>query len=120
MAKNVKKRTPSQFFYAEAGLSYDPKKETKEQGRKRGARELAKAEAWLAAQPGHQILWEEDDYPDRSGVDHDGMLYGVVVTLSDGRCASLYGVDLGAAEDISDPYTRVVVAELALELMGGR
>lgn len=105
------------FFAEHAGFSWDPKTETPAQGAAKCAEALAKAEAWLASQPGHQIEWRQDDNDDRSGIEHDGPLFGCIVTLADGRSESLCGIDLGANGDLGDPYTRVVVAELASELM---
>ena len=107
----------TRFFFENAGYSYDPKRETPQQGKLRCARQLAAAERWLSEQPGHEIEWAVDDHPDRSGIDHDGPLYGCIVTLASEEQASLWGIDLGPEGDLSDPYARVVVAELASELM---
>lgn len=109
--------SPSRFFYRHAGYSYDLAKETPDQGRRRCARQLAQAERWLSRQPGHQVEWVEDDHQDRSGIDHDGPLFGCVVKLATGEVQSLWGIDLGPEGDLANPYTRVVVAELAVELM---
>jgi hypothetical protein len=113
------------FFHENAGWGYVPGKETPEEGRERGARKLARAEEWLEEQNGYEVNWMEDDDADRSflddeesGREDDGrVLYGCVVTLPDGRKDSLWGIDLGPEGSLSDPYCRVVKAELALGLM---
>jgi hypothetical protein len=105
------------FFLKHAGYSWDSKTETREQGRLRCAEKLARAEAWLAQQPGHQIEWNEDEHADRSGIEHDGPLYMCGVRVPDVGARGLFGIDLGEHGELSDPYTRVVVAELACELM---
>lgn len=117
------------FFYEHAGHSYMPGKETEEQGRQRGAEQLAIAEAWLEEQDG-DTEWSEDDHQDRSGIDHAAPLYCCTVKVActcSNKCCSgerfehLGGIDLGDNGDNSDgadAYKRVVEAELALELMG--
>lgn len=116
------------FFHEHAGSSYYPDRETEAEGRLRGAKALAAAEAWLAEQDG-STEWAADDDADRSGIDHDAPLYQCVVEVacdcdrkycSGKRCESLSGIDLGDNGDNTyrcEDYMRVVVAELALELM---
>lgn len=108
------------FFYKHAGYGYDPKKETKDQGRKRGARLLAEAEA-NARSLGYTFEWVEDEYTDSSDFD-DGDPYPVwnCVMLNQGgkRVQSLSGIDFGRDKEPHGPYMRVVEAELALEQLG--
>lgn len=109
------------FFTDQAGYSYDPATETPEQGKARCGRELALAEAWLMERP-HTVEWEQDDCPDRSGIEHDGPLFQCCVSVKVGaewKRESLCGIDLGPTGNECDAYMRVVVAELALELKGG-
>ena len=54
------------FFHKHAGYSWDPKKETHEQGRRRCARELADAEQTAAAR-GWRVEWEHDELPYEMG-----------------------------------------------------
>lgn len=111
--------TATEFFYANAGHGYTPGVETPEQGRQNGAEQLAKAEAWLASVP-HEVRWDEESYPDRSGIDHDGPLFQCVVRVKLGGgwdMQSLGGIDLGPTGNEADDYMRVVVAELAMKLM---
>jgi hypothetical protein len=118
MPKQRKGESAFAFFLANAGYGYDQKKETAEQGKRRCARALARAERWLAAQPGHEIEWQEEDYPDQSSIEHNGPVWCVFVRLANKESASLFGIDFGEHGDPSNDYARVVVAELALELMG--
>ena len=57
--KTTTKQTPVDFFYEHAGYSYDPKCETQNQGRRRCARGLAKAEA-KASKLGFTFEWDYD------------------------------------------------------------
>jgi hypothetical protein len=110
------------FFYAHAGWGYTPGVETPELGRLRGARALATAEAWAASHT-VELRWIEDQHPDRSGIRHKAPLWACLMTFSVGdgvmHPESLWGIDLGASPSLSDPYCRVVQAELALEAMPG-
>jgi hypothetical protein len=113
----------ARFFYRTAGYSWTPATETEKQGRLRCAESLAKAEKWLAAQPGHCIDWEFERDPDYSGIDHRDPLYCCLVSVvctecgGRGKCASLGNIDLGPEGTDDESYKRVVEAELALELM---
>jgi hypothetical protein len=113
----TKRIDPVAFFHGHAGWSHDPKVETSAQGRQRCARELAKAEEW-ARDVGMRFEWTEDRHPDRSGIEHDGTIWGCVAWLDDANVGSLWGIDLGA---FGTPYThafaRVIEAELAQEAM---
>jgi hypothetical protein len=103
------------FFFDHAGWNYNPKTETKKEGRIRCARSLADAEQ-LAQSYGLQFRWQDDwavgdhtrefDYKSNpstceSCVCEDG---------EDNVLASLSCID-----DADDNYRRVVEAELALE-----
>lgn len=121
--------TPAEkFFYDNAGWSYDPTKETSEQGRQSCARALASAEA-EARDAGLSFDWSQDHITNRDFTD-DGpeyYLWSCVCRDESGEvCASLGGVDFGhtgddddefaeAKQPWGDPYRRVVEAELALE-----
>ena len=135
--------TPVGFFKRYAGTSWNPQTETKEQGKERGARELAHAEQFVR-DAGYAIQWEID--PDVTSADWmpayetvtlpptrtaSGQLesrkvrqrhapYSTWVCLirdPEGNvCGSLGGVDFGRdGEPWGDPHRRVVEAELASE-----
>lgn len=110
-------KTAVDFFVEHAGYSYDPKTQTPEEGKLACAKALADAEAWLHSQYEYSVQWVEDRDVDRSGIDHNGPLWGCIVTV-DGRDESLWGIDLGE-NGARDPYRRVVESELAAELKGG-
>lgn len=107
------------FFYAHAGYSYNPKIETGEQGRIRGARELAAAEAHGKAQGWWTELRRDSDVME-DDVDTVGRVArGEIINL----CVILHNSDneiigvLGGVtvKDESDPYLRVVAADLMCE-----
>lgn len=112
------RQTPVAFFYEHAGYGYDPKTETPEQGRQRGAEELAKAEAW-ARENGYRFEWEHDGYADRSGIEHDGPLWVCLMLDAGGDVQdALGGIDLGENGTPGRVAgARVIEAELALEAM---
>lgn len=110
-----------QFFYDNAGFSYDPKTETQEQGKERCARELAAAETW-ACQEGLNYQVEPDPDSDESFMDDAPQEYqdkwrGTAwqVLLWDAEGTRLLA-SLGGCYGDSN-YRRVVKAELALEAM---
>jgi hypothetical protein len=111
------------FFYSNAGYSYDPKIETRNQGRWRCAREMARAEKY-----GREHNWQfdwEDDWSIGSHKDY----YGEDSAYSDkepSTCESCTLVSedgnsvlasLGCIDDASDAYRRVIEAELAVEAL---
>lgn len=112
------------FFYEHAGYSYDPKTETPEQGRRRGAKELAKAEEWAKGH-GYYFEWEQEGEPwstflDGTEVDIDDVsdIVWVVMRDDEGKVVqSLGGIIEGHDERANRRYRRVVEAELALEAM---
>jgi hypothetical protein len=112
--------TPYRFFYVHAGFSWDAKKETREQGRRRNTKALADAEAKALAR-GFGYLWELDGMTNREWTE-EGPVYGTwacVCVDDDGtRLSSLSGIDFGPDEyGPNGPYVRVVQAELALEAL---
>lgn len=108
------------FFREHAGSSHRPGRETEAQGRARGAQALAYAEA-RARVLGAVFVWQHDDIGSSSFLTHeDGgpwALWQCLCYGSSGRVlASLSGIDFGCdGSPYSDPYSRVVEAELALE-----
>lgn len=112
-----------QFFYEHAGYSYDPSKETPEQGRMRCAMELAQAEEWLEKRNGW-AEWEEDICPDRSWLEKgdNRPIFACLVYVPCQHCGArgeseyMGGIDLGPFGQ-DETYQRVVRAELALGLM---
>ena len=114
----ITKQTPAEFFYENAGVSYDPRKETEEQGRRRGAKSLAKAEK-LAHERGYSFHWEQDDITSAEFSDDPNpwAIWRCLVRDESGEVVgSLGGVDFGRdGEPWGDNYRRVVEAELAYE-----
>lgn len=116
--------TAVRFFYANAGWSYHPAKETPEEGHQRCAERLAAAEVW-ASENAVSLEWEEDEYADRSFLPKrdNRPLFSCLRRTHDGRIASCGGIDLGRQGTESKVkgggknYMRVMAAELALELM---
>lgn len=134
--------TPYMFFKTNAGFSYKPDSETPEQGKRRCARSLARAER-EAQRKGIRFEWQQDDVPCDScacgtckcdtaecakyreqAQDHEtlGCIAYVTVDGDTGTqhgtkesrtvLASLWGI-CGA----TDSYRRVVEAELAQEAL---
>jgi len=103
------------FFMKHAGSSYMPGKETRAQGKRRGAARLAKAEKEAAAR-GWTVEWRDDEMQYDPGDDSDYMpdevLHAVLFDEHGDNLASLGGID-----DPSREYKRVVEAELALEAL---
>ena len=108
------------FFRKHVGFSYDPKRETPTQGRRRCAQELAKAEA-AASEQGISFVWEADvdgcigcdcgsrDCGCSTGTPHE--VLGCIAYALDGtQLGSLWGICEPSRE-----YKRVIEAELALE-----
>ena len=108
-----------QFFYDNAGYSYDPKTETKEKGRRRTAAFLAQAES-KATEQGFSFQWRVDPYMDSSEFSDDPepwALWECLIHAPDGSILTgIGGIDFGRdGEPWGDNYRRVVEAELALE-----
>jgi hypothetical protein len=105
-----------QFFYDHAGYSYRADHETKGSGRTRIAVLLADAEE-ARKRAGAEVQWEED--PDIWGEDAEATYwYAALVGESGETLASLGGIGFaeGKGPD-TDPYGRVVEAELASEAL---
>lgn len=116
----------AQFFYDNAGYSYDPQKETQEEGRKRCAIVLAGVEQW-AHETGYSFLWDIDH--DASSADwlddnEDGgknrdpwRVWSCWMMDEQGKTVqSLHAIDFGRdGQPWGNNYRRVVEAELALE-----
>lgn len=109
--------TPAErFMWEHAGWSYDPKRETSEEGRVRCARELAAAEQALKdAGWEYEVVNDPFEYPGNAPRDV-GPWSGIV--LRDGGVLryefALWGIDTPSAEG---DYGRTVAAGLALEAM---
>lgn len=120
MSTKSKRQEAVAFFHEHAGWSYDPKRETPEQGRLKCATSLAKAEEWLARKllAGKAVVeWHDDPDGALSAGDSTGPWFSCMVRVGK-RVEWLGGVDFAPGEGPgSSPYARVVVAELALELM---
>lgn len=105
------------FFYDHAGFSYDPKNETKEQGRQRCAEILALAESKFRNIEDAYFEWDFDPVTDSTEFDSKNpprRLY-ICKIIPDGP--NLGGIDLDSDAGLGDPYTRVIEAELAAEYL---
>lgn len=104
------------FFYFHADWGYDPAIETLDEGRRRGARELATAEQ--AAQDRWEYEWQ-DECEEWDG-DAPAPRYLLWCRLYDPQRPRVTLASLGmiGLNDLNDPYRRVVEAELALEALG--
>lgn len=119
--KDHKLVSAAQFFAKHAGYSYDPKKETEDQGRMRCAESLA-IDEYDARDKGFTFLWSVD--PDINSGDFSDekpfyKLWQCAMYNREGRIVnSLHGIDFGRnKEPFGKPYKRVVEAELAGEGM---
>lgn len=116
----MKTKTPYLFFKSFAGFSYDPKTETAEDGKRRCARELALAER-KARDAGLSFVWQADDITSEEFSDEKPFRQLFICLLIDrtGKTlASCGGIDLANGDSFSDPYCRVMEAELASEHFG--
>lgn len=112
---------PVGFFYQHAGYSYNPATETPEQGRRKCARALARAER-AGSDAGLGFRWSIDPDTDSSDWNDDPEPWAQWVCEcvdADGETvACLGGIDFGRdGEPWGDPYQRVVEAELAAEAL---
>lgn len=108
------------FFYEHAGYSVKPG-ETREQGRNRSARELAKAEL-LGRDAGMSFAWDIDENCNSSDFSHEVPAWELwTCTAYNGQgevCASLCGIDFDRdGKPWGNSYCRVVEAELASEAL---
>ena len=111
---------PVAFFAEHAGYSYDPRTQTPEEGRLECARKLADAER-RGSDAGISFQWKHDDITNAEFEDTDAP-YPLWLCLcfdeNGSVVASVGGVDFGRdGVPQSDPYRRVVEAEMALEAM---
>lgn len=106
-----------QFFLSQAGYSFDPKLESRMQGRIRNARALAVSER-KARNEGYSFDWREDDCDSSEWSDESPAYVQWVCVMRDSSGAivqSIYGVDFGRdGLPWNNSYRRVVEAELAL------
>jgi hypothetical protein len=117
--QSVQMNQARKFFLRHAGYSFDPKTETRAQGRARGARQLADAEAKAK----DQECWYrwEPDWECGSHQDYYGSAYDREPETCE--CCSMFDCDgellanLGCIDDATAEYRRVVEAELALEVL---
>jgi hypothetical protein len=106
-----------QFFNDNAGYNFDPKTETKEEGRIRCAKSLAKA-AEDAGLIGIEFKWDYDDGADWSRMDEAEKAKAHLIEWClatnplTKQTASVSGIF-----DADENYRRIVEAELALELL---
>jgi hypothetical protein len=111
---------PTEFFYANAGYSYDPAHETPEEGRTRCSIFLAFAEK-EGRDRGFSFEWSVDDVDSSEWNDEDEPYAQWLCVARDevGEViASLSGVDFGpGGEPWGNDYRRVVEAELAQEAL---
>ena len=125
---------PAWFMYRH--FSWNPLTESEGEGLLRMAVRHAEAEAWFRSRPENEVIWEVDDYADRSWMDGDDgrPLFACSLQLfidpwnrlwRDGAsglgvtsecCASCCNIDLGP-DGVDKDYARVMEAELALEAM---
>lgn len=114
-----------QFFYDNAGYSYDPAKETQEEGRRKCAVLLASAEQW-AHESGYTFSWDYDSYDSSEWIDDDEdggkncdpwqTLACCMIDEKGNVVQSLYNIDFGRdGQPWGNPHRRVVEAELASE-----
>lgn len=116
------KISPYHFFLKHAGFCWNESQgENREQGRRRCAKALAKAEKWGSEQ-GVSFQWELDGGDSREWKE-DGEpvtpTWQCIARDAGGKVvSSLGGIDFGDGKPWGDPYRRVVEVELALELEG--
>ncbi len=111
-----------QFYYDNAGYSYNPKTETKEQGRIRCAKTLADAAVW-ATDEGIEFLWDMDidmDSSEWTDEQPPWATYNCTALNWKGEAvAHICGCDFGRdGNPHTDSYARVIQAELAAEIKG--
>jgi hypothetical protein len=113
--------TARAFFYEHAGYSYNPKTETRAEGRRRCAAALAQAEA-QGSDAGLSFQWQIDEAVDSSDFSNERppwQLWACCCRDAEGAIkANLCGIDFGRdGQPWGEPYRRVVEAELASEAL---
>ena len=110
-----------QFFYDNAGFSYDPKTQSPDQGHIATAKALAAAETWLLTESGYSFGESPDPDSDESFMGDksqeyrnqwSGKAWVSVIEDEYGTVLACLGGCYGDSK-----YKRVVRAELALELI---
>ena len=113
-------RVAERFFFENAGYSYNPATETREQGRAKCAAALARAER-NARSAGIWFEWSLDDLDSSEWSDErpSWAQYRCLAMNQSGRVvAALGGIDFGRDGTPSNSsYRRVVEAELATEAL---
>jgi hypothetical protein len=99
----------TRFFYTHAAPSYNPAKETQEQGRVRNAENLAAAEG-IARNAGVSFAWT---CTDRRAKASKWMC--MAYDASGNYCASKHEIEFDAKGPHGNAYRRVIEAELADE-----
>lgn len=115
-------RRDEEFFYEHAGYAYDPKTETPEQGRRRMARELARAEQW-AWDNDYDFVWEDEPedwrmFLEDTEIDSEEVSGIYVLTMVDSNdevVQALGGIVEGDDAELNRIGRRVFEAELAAE-----
>jgi hypothetical protein len=112
--------TAEQFFFDNAGYSWNPAIETRDEGKLRCAKAMAQAER-EAAEAGFSWDWQIDsctDSFDFSDEEPYALWICVCHSLEGKPLASLGAIDFGRdGNPWSNPYRRVVQAELALDAL---
>lgn len=103
------------FFFENAGWSYDPKKETSDQGKLRCAQALAHAEA-EARKRGWSVCWDYDPEPYQRGDAEERVPDEVFVAILYDE-NTIPRASLGGIGDPTPEYRRVIAAELAHEAL---
>lgn len=108
-----------EFFYANAPYSWCPAKETEEQGRRSGARALARAEV-IAFYRDWNVEWcegvDEADFQDEDGQWRTAPASVAILRSADESVLSSIG---GILENDDAEYRRIIEAQLALEALRG-
>lgn len=121
---NTEMNGSERFFYDNAEFSWDPRIETREEGRRSAAKALAKAEQW-ATEKAVMFKWDIDrdsDSSDFSGERPAWVLWECCAYLTDENIpdAGVRGVDFGRdGSPRGSAYARVIRASLALDMMVG-
>lgn len=102
-----------QFFYENAGYSWDRATETQEEGHMRCAKALADA-ARAALENGWHCTWRFDEYQYDDAGEATATYYCNLHDADGTILASCGGIDTD-----NGPYARIIAAELALEVICG-
>lgn len=109
------------FFMERAGTSYRPETQSEFAGTLCQAMDLAAAERWVHTDTNYEFNWERDN--DSDG-DTELWVCMLVTALGHGdtveSCGAIPLMDCGPDAHYSDPYQRVIEAELAAAAMAER